>query len=497
MNFATAAKETSKLTLTENGAVAYNTTDNVLLDLFGIIGAMRTRTEAEIIEKFSLAFNKDPLLATKMAFYCGNIRGGLGERRTFRICLKWLANNHPQIVIKNLACISHFNRWDSLFTLVGTPVEKQMWEYIMMVLNNDVNNLLVAQKTNTDAHISLLAKWMPSENASSKETKALARKAIHKLYLTPKAYRQLLTTLRSQLNIVETKMSAKEWDTIAYATVPSYAMKNYRNAFKKHDLERFNKYVESLATGETKINASTLYPYDIVRGYVPSSYLYSTRAKTEDPVLEAQWKALPNYVEGENNIIVMADVSGSMWGTPMQSSVGLATYFAQRNSGEYKNLYMTFTNKPHFISLKDEDSLANCVNKVMKTDVGYGTDLNEAFNYILDTAIANEVSSDELPKALVVISDMEINPYFNGNRNFDFLQTQRAKFANAGYQLPKLILWNVESRHDTYLAKSNDVILVSGQSASSFKNIINNINSDAYTMMLNTLNDTMYECITI
>jgi hypothetical protein len=133
----------------------------------------------------------------------------------------------------------------------------------------------------------------------------------------------------------------------------------------------------------------------------------------------------------------------------------------------------------------------------MKTDVGYGTDLNEAFNYILDTAIANEVSSDELPKALVVISDMEINPYFNGIRNFDFLQTQRAKFANAGYQLPKLILWNVQSRHDTYLAKSNDVILVSGQSASSFKNIINNINSDAYTMMLNTLNDTMYECVTI
>ena len=500
MDFATVAKKVGSTTLTENGAVAYNTTTSNLLDLFGIIGAMRKRTEVEIIDKFSAAVNEDILLATKMLFYCGNIRGGLGERRTFRICLNWMAHNYPSIIKKNLIYIPHFNRWDSLFALINTPVEKEVWEYIAITLSNDMNNCVVAAKNNTDAHISLLAKWMPSENASSSDTKALAYRAMNKLHLSPRTYRLLLSSLRKQLNIVETKMSAGEWDKIVYTTVPSYVMKNYRNAFKKHDLERFSEYVESLNKGETKINANTLYPYDIVKEYCNGgSGWFGVSFKEEDAILEAQWKALPNYVEGENNVLVMADVSGSMYGNPLFSSIGLATYFAQKNYGKYKNLYMTFTDKPHYISLNENENLVNTLCRVCNTDIGYGTDLDKAFDYILETAILNMVSPEELPKALVVISDMEIDPYFreNSGYGFDFLQAQRKKFADMGYQLPKLILWNVESRKDTYLTQSNEVILVSGQSASSFRNIINNINSDAYTMMLNTLNDEMYDCITI
>lgn len=497
MDFATAAKKIGNTTLTENGAKAYNTTTSKLLDLFGIIGAMRTRVEAEIINKFSAAFREDALLATKMLFYCGNIRGGLGERRTFKICLNWLAHNYPQIVKKNLTYIPHFNRWDSLFTLVDTPVEKEMWKFIALTLITDINNCEAAIKSGTEAHISLLAKWMPSENASSKETKALAYRAMKNLHLSPKVYRQMLSSLRTQLNIVETQMSSQKWNEIAYAKVPSYAMKNYRNAFKKHDLERFSAYVESLNKGETKINAGALYPYDIVREYCKDCSLWNGFNKTEDSILEAQWKALPNYIEGENNVLVMADVSGSMYGNPIYSSVGLATYFAQRNSGSYKNLYMTFTDEPHFVYLNENDSLASCVNTIIETDIGFNTNLDRAFSYILNTAVEGNINPDELPKALVVISDMEIDPYFRSSKGFDFLQSQRAKFAEYGYQLPKLIMWNVESRKDTYLTQSNEVILVSGQSASTFKNIINNINSTAYTMMLNVLNNEMYDCITI
>lgn len=497
MNFATTAKEVGNLTLTENGAVAYNTTKDSLLDLFSIIGAMRTRTESDIINKFSAAFAQDNLLATKMLFYCGNIRGGLGERRTFRICLKWLAKNHPTIVKKNLTYIPFFNRWDSLFSLVDTPVENKMWEYIAIILSTDINNCIVAKKNNTDANISLLAKWMPSENASSKKTKALAYKAMNKLCLPPKTYRQILSTLRKNLNIVETQMSAQDWSNIAYAKVPSYAMKNYRNAFRKHDLEGFSKYVESLNKGEVKINASVLYPYNIVESYFQNCSKWGCKTKTENAILEAQWKALPNYIEGENNILVMADVSGSMYGKPLYSSIGLATYFAQRNSGDYKNLYMTFTDQPHFITLNENGSLISCINKVLNTDIGYNTNLDKAFSYILNHAINNNIKQDELPKALIVVSDMEIDPYFSDRRGFDFLNTQKVKFAQAGYELPKLVLWNVESRQDTFLTQSEDVILVSGQSASSFRNIIGSINCGAYGMMLNTLNDKMYDCITI
>ena len=504
MNFATAAKKIGNTTLTENGAVAYNTTSSNLLDLFSIIGAMRTRTEEEIIQKFSAAFAEDKLLATKMLFYCGNIRGGLGERRTFRICLKWLANNYPSIVKANLKFIPHFNRWDSLFSLVGTPVENKMWDFIAITLKSDMDECIAASLDNRDAHISLLAKWMPSENASSKKTKELARKAISRLGVAPKAYRQILTNLRSQLNIVETQMSSGDWNNICYAKVPAYAMKNYRNAFRNHNLEGFNRYVESLSKGETKINASTLYPYDIVRSYMSKLPQYGwmwhnsfPALDTEDAILEAQWKALPNYVDDENNVLVMADVSGSMYGQPLYSSIGLATYFAERNSGDYKNLYMTFTNDPHFIALNENSNLLTNLQKVMKTDMGYSTNLDKAFTYILFHATMNGVSAEELPKALVVISDMEIDPYFRGSKGFDFLETQKRKFEANGYKLPKLILWNVESRQDTYLTQSEDVILVSGQSASTFKNLISSINVGAYGMMLNTLNDKMYDCITI
>ena len=158
---------------------------------------------------------------------------------------------------------------------------------------------------------------------------------------------------------------------------------------------------------------------------------------------------------------------------------------------------MTFTNDPHFIALNENSNLLTNLQKVMKTDMGYSTNLDKAFTYILIHATMNGVSAEELPKALVVISDMEIDPYFRGSKGFDFLETQKRKFEANGYKLPKLILWNVESRQDTYLTQSEDVILVSGQSASTFKNLISSINVGAYSMMLNTLNDKMYDCITI
>ena len=200
-----AARLANQTKLTENGAVAYNTTNDGLLDLFGIIGALRPRSEADILEKFKKAFYEDKLLATKMMFYAGNIRGGLGERRTFKTILKWMAKNYPEIVRKNLELIPYFNRYDSIFVLEDTPAEGQMWEHIKGQLFMDTENF----KRNKP--ISLLAKWMPSENASSAQSRRLARKAAKCLGLTPRLYRKLLSNLRSYIDITESKMSAGEW----------------------------------------------------------------------------------------------------------------------------------------------------------------------------------------------------------------------------------------------------------------------------------------------
>ena len=504
MNFAQAMYREGSTKLTENGAFAYDSTgQGALLDLFSQVGALRTRAETDIERKFAAAFKEDALLATKMLFYAGDIRqGGLGERRTFRICLRWMAENHPEIVVKNIQLIPYFNRFDSLFVLIGTECESIMWELIAKTLTEDTR-AMKASKNGKHVPASLLAKWMPSENTSSVKTRDLANKAIKALHLTPRAYRKMLSALRKHVNVTERMMSAGEWGVIDYAKVPSYAMHNYGSAFAKHDYERFNAYLQSVKKGEVKINAGVLYPYDLVEKYMNSGYgrIYCGDclvSRDSNAVVEAQWNALPNYLTKPVNAVVMADVSGSMRGRPMATSIGLAIYFAQHNTGEYHNQYLTFTSDPEFINIKEGASLHECVKQVAEAGVGYSTNLEKAFNAILETAVCNKVPVNEMPKALVVISDMEIDKYMRAGHHWDFLKTQRARFEAFGYKLPKIVMWNVNARKDTVLSQSEDVIFISGQSPSSFKNLCQNLDGiTAYEMMLRVLNGAAYSEVRI
>lgn len=507
MNFATAMYREGTHKLTENGAFAYDSAaQGNLLDLFAQIGSLRSRSEDEIVRKFAAAFREDALLATKMLFYAGDIRqGGLGERRTFRICLKWMAENHPSIVLKNIELIPYFNRFDSLFVLVGTTCEAAMWELIAKTLTADVK-AMKASTARKHVPASLLAKWMPSENTSSRETRALANKAIKALRLTPRKYRIMLSALRKHINVTERMMSAGEWTAIDYAKVPSYAMHNYGSAFAKHDHERFDAYLKSVNKGEAKINSGVLYPYDLVEKYLPD-YGYGVRAiavgdcrvaAEPNAVVEAQWKALPNYINKGLNVVALADVSGSMRGRPMASSIGLAIYLAQHNVGAYRNQYMTFTSDPHFVNLPEGCSLYEAVKKTAGAGVGYSTNLMKAMEEILRVAIKNKVPANEMPKALLVLSDMEIDHYFRPNANWDFMTTLERKFRAAGYTCPKMVMWNINARKDTFLSQREDVILVSGQSPSTFKNLVNALNGvTAYDLMLQVLNGAAYAKVTI
>ena len=504
MNFANAMFREGSTKRTENGAFAYDSTaQGALLDLFSQIGALRPRTEREIESKFAAAFREDKLLATKMLFYAGDIRqGGLGERRTFRICLRWLADNHPEIVNKNIELIPYFNRFDSWFVLCGTKCEKLMWENVAKTLAADMK-AYNASVGNKHVPISLLAKWMPSENTSSEKTRQMAVKAQRALQLTPRKYRKMLSALRKHINVTERLMSAGEWAKIDYAKVPSYAMHNYGSAFAKHDYERFNAYLQSVKKGEVKINASVLYPYDLVEKYMNSRvggtyYGDCYVARNEDAVVEAQWKGMPNYLTKPINAVVMADVSGSMRGRPMATSIGLATYFAQHNAGHYHNQYLTFTSEPSFINLREGASLLDCVKKVAEAGVGYSTNLEKAFMAILETAVNYRVPNSEMPKALVVISDMEIDKYMRPGRHWDFLDVMRRSFKNYGYALPKIVMWNVNARKDTVLSQSEDVIFISGQSPSSFKALCQNLDGiTAYELMVQTLNGKAYEKVRV
>lgn len=504
MNFATAMYREGTYKLTENGAYAYDSTaQGALLDLFSQIGALRPRTDREIEQKFAAAFHEDKLLATKMLFYSGDIRqGGLGERRTFRICLHWLAENYPEIVNKNIELIPYFNRFDSWFVLCGTKCEKLMWENIAKTLTADMKAYNASTATKI-VPVSLLAKWMPSENTSSVKTRQMATKAMRALHLEPRKYRKMLSALRKHINVVERQMSAGEWGLIDYAKVPSYAMHNYGSAFAKHDHERFDAYLKSVSKGEVKINAGVLYPYDLVEKYLAKGYNgrpYGDCIINDklDSIVEAQWKALPNYLTKPMNAVVMADVSGSMRGRPMATSIGLAIYFAQHNTGLYHNQYMTFTNQPHFVNINEGASLLENVRKVAEAGVGYSTNLEKAFQEVLDVAVANRVPANQMPKTFVVISDMEIDRYMCPGRHWDFLKVMEARYNAKGYKLPKIVMWNVNARKDTVLSQSEDVIFISGQSPSSFKALCQNLDGvTAYELMLQVLNGKAYAKVRI
>ena len=294
--------------------------------------------------------------------------------------------------------------------------------------------------------------------------------------------------MRKQIGVVESLMSAGRWDEIKYPEVPSRAMMIYRKAFMKHDSERFGDFINKAEKGEVKINASTLFPYDIVE-----KILYGRESSN---ALEAQWKALPDYVEKGTNALVMADVSGSMYGRPLATSIGLAIYFAERNAGAYHNLFMTFSDRPEMVILRGE-TLRQKIDNVNRAHWDNNTDLKVAFEKVLAIAEKNNIPQEEMPKAIVVVSDMEIDHC--GNREWSFYDNMANRFHKAGYVIPNIIFWNVDSRHDVFHADHNrkGVQLASGQSVTVFKQILQNLGYNPVEAMENTINSKRYECITV
>ena len=478
-------EKASNVTVTENAAKAYKSTLDSLLDFFGNAGAMRKRTEADITQLFSKAFAEDRLLAVKALFYIRDVRGGQGERRTFRICLKWLADNYPDIVEKNIANIPVYGRWDDLYTLYGTPEETQAIRVMATQLAQDWR-LMKAGKS-----VSLLAKWLKSENTSSPASRALGRKFREVLGWSSKKYRKTLSALREYIDVVEVKMCAREFEEINFGQVPSKAMTNYRKSFEKRANESFADYLKKVEKGEEKINASALYPYDILR----------TVAENGDKGLslkaaDLQWKSLPDYVKEGGSGICICDVSGSMDGLPLYVSISLGIYFAERNIGPFKDVFITFSNTPSFHRIIGNNLLEKW-NNLDRTGWDMNTNLISSFRLILNTAIKNRVEPKDMPSKIFVITDMEFDACSSGkNTNFQEIDEM---YKRAGYNRPGLIFWNVDSRnnHNPIVFNDNNVCLVSGASPSVLKSILGKKILSPMEVMLDTITNKRYDLITI
>lgn len=481
--FANMLNRLSTVTESENYGKVFSTTGSKLIDFYSTLGGMRQRDEADIIAKYLAAREENKELADNCILYARDIRnGGLGERRIGRILLRKLAQMNPIKVIRNLDTIVSCGRWDDLWVLLGTPAEVDMIDYVANQFRTDV----AAMKAGKG--ISLAAKWLPSVNTSSSEARARARMLCKKLGLTEKTYRKTLAALRKYSKVLERTMSDGRWEEIDFEAVPSVAMSRYINAFNNRIPETFTNYKAALSKDEAKVNAATLYPYDIVKKAFNKKpwYGYGDYKFELDPVDEAQWKALPNFVDENDEVLVLADVSGSMENPnykPISTSIGLATYFAQRNQGSYHNLYMTFTDTPHIIKIEDNWSLADTLSYVINEGIGYSTNLDKAFEVIYNIA----VKSNDVPKVLLIISDMEIDRW-SGDYTESIVEKWEKEYAKVSLKVPKLILWNVDSRWGKTIAPSTDnVAYISGYGVGPFKNLQALITKSAYEAMVEIL----------
>ena len=446
-------KQEANKTVTENGAATHITTESDCLDLFATIGALRRESDSEIVTRFIRAYSENKDIAMKLLFFARDIRGGLGERRVFKVILNWLANNEPQTVRKNLEYVAEYGRFDDLLCLMGTACEKDMLDVLKAQFESD-NNALA-----NGGEVSLLAKWLPSVNASSSETVLYAKKIAKHFGLNDASYRKALVALRAHIRIIENNLREKDY-SFDYAKQPSKAMYKYRKAFIRNDGERYSQFLDKVTTGEAKLHASTLMPYEII-----TPFFRRNVSDEERKAINTTWISQEDFGDTENALAVI-DGSGSMYGgaDPMPATVALSLgiYFAERNKGAFKNHFITFSENPQLVEIKGEDILdkvryCHGFNEVANTNI------QKVFELILDAAKKNSVPQNELPKKLYIISDMEFD-YCAEDASLTNFEYAKKLFAEAGYALPEIVFWNVASRNRQQPVTRNEqgVALVSG-----------------------------------
>lgn len=487
-------KNQSNYTYTENGALTHKTTKSMLLDMFAMGAAYRTRTENDVILLFKNAYEENPEYALKCLFYLRDIRGGQGERRFFRSCYHWLAMKHPEAAQRNMQFIPEYGRWDDLYCLLGTSLENDMFTLLKKQFVLDLS----CQTP------SLLAKWLPSCNASSKETIAKGNMTREAFGLTQKEYRKALSALRKRINVLERLMSLNKWDEIEFDKIPSKAGLIYKNAFARRDIIKA-KYEKFAKDENTKVNATVLNPVDIAHqifcNYRPS--------ETERLMWDKYWSNLKDYYNGrEEKGIAIVDVSGSMGGQPMKAAVSMGAYIAERGKGPFQNHFITFSNNPELVKFEGID-LYDKFMRARQADWGMSTNLEGVFELLLNTALRNKVPAEDMPEVIYIFSDMEFNTcvssgrvshdrYARGtlreaNQIETLMEGIERKWANYGLTLPRVVFWNLNCRHENIPALGGRFSYVSGFSMNMVEQILSG--EDGYSLMMKVLDGARYENI--
>lgn len=482
MSFLESLQKNTNIKYTENGAITNASSLDANLDFFALAGAMRDRPD-DAVNLFERAYFADKLTAVRTLFYLRDIRGGQGEREIFRKCFLRLAKLDETTAVALLEHISEYGRWDDLIKLLEFKNQDSLLDMaIMLIIADKLSDDIVACRDGKS--ISLLAKWLPSINTSSKRSVALAKDIAKRLRMSPVAYRKILSELRKHIILLETQMSANQWSDIDYSKLPSQAGRKHVKAFKKHDEERYTNYLDQVVKGKAKMNTSTLFTYEV----------FNSIKSGDIDAANAMWTALPDYTNGRNALVV-ADVSGSMDGLPMSISVSLALYFAEHNEGPFHNKFMTFSSTPEVVEVVG-NTLEQKMQNIEDSEWGMSTNLEGVFNVLLKSALDSEASQEDMPSVLYIISDMEFDSAISSPDESIF-DNAKNKFRAKGYQLPHVVFWNVDSRQNQAPATKydNSVTLISGSSQSTFRYAVEG--KSPKELMLEVINSERYTPITI
>ena len=462
-SFVNAVQGTPVETRTINGMKTNASSMNALVDLSFAIGASCGKDMTKAFEKAIVA---NETLALRLLMWARDVRGGAGEREVVRKILTYMEKNHPAALERILPLIPEYGRFDDLLVFQTQTFKEKAYVIIGDALR---------------AGNGLAAKWMPRKGPIAVEIRNF-------FGMSPKQYRKSLVALTK---VVEQDMCAKRWNMIEYSHVPSLAAARYQKAFNRNDPMGYAKYKSELATGEAKINANAVYPYDVIK---------SGKFGGDHAVMQAQWDALPRYI-GDELVLPMCDVSGSM-GCPvggngnlscMDVCVSLGLYLADKNTGPFKDMFLTFSARPSLNVLKGD--LRSKLRQLETADWGMNTNLHAAFDEVLRVAVRGKVKAADMPKYLLIMSDME----FDRCTQFDdsAMQMIQRKFEAAGYEVPKIVFWNLNARAGNVPVKYNmkNVALVSGFSPSIMTAVLGAKDMSPVSVMLETLNSERYAAI--
>ena len=440
-------------TTTTNGAITNETSTNQCLDLFQRIGNMRHHDRLRILEDFETAYQEDKELATQVLFWARAARIGSGERKTFHTILSEIGKTSPDFISDNAKTIAELGYWKDLVPYLHIPSVVAV--FAQAIRDKD----------------RLACKWAPRKCAVLRD----------ELNMTNKEYRKWL---KKHSETIEQTMSMRKWGEVVYSSVPGAAMRKYRGAFGRNDFDRFDEWKNDKTS---KASVSATYPHEVLQC-------------DDDSLAEKLWNNLPDLLsDSDENILPMIDVSGSMFGQPLAVATSLGMYLAERTKGEFRDMFLTFSENPELVKLQG-DSVMERLRNISQADWGMSTDFTKAYQHILDVAVKHDVVPESMPTMLLVLSDMQFNDSQRGgcwgtNEPMTHFGHMKEEYEKAGYKLPKIVFWNLDAHFGTPAQCDDDsVAMVSGFSPSIMKAVLNAEEFNPISVMMEALKDIKPDC---